>query len=54
MHISVDYHPPFADVASNIARLAALGLAVHITEMDVACPPPCGQDRLRTQVCGGS
>jgi endo-1,4-beta-xylanase len=33
MHISVDNYPPFADVAWNIARLGALGLEVHITEV---------------------
>jgi len=37
MHIShLDFDP--APVASNIARLAALGLQVHITELDVSLP----------------
>jgi len=35
MHVSTGYYPPFADVKSNIDRLSALGLEVHITEMDV-------------------
>lgn len=28
--------PPMADIAANIKRLAALGLEVHVTELDVA------------------
>jgi len=35
MHVSTGYYPAFADVAANIKRLVALGLEVHITEMDV-------------------
>jgi endo-1,4-beta-xylanase len=35
MHIGADNPPPAEDVAANIARLNALGLEVHITEMDV-------------------
>lgn len=49
MHISVDSFPPFAEVAANMARLGALGLKVHVTEMDVRCDLPCGPDRLRAQ-----
>lgn len=41
MHVSTNHYPKFADVASNIARLGALGLDVHITEMDVKCEAPC-------------
>ncbi|HKW74062.1 MAG TPA: endo-1,4-beta-xylanase, partial [Terriglobales bacterium] len=37
MHIS-DAHFDTDAVASNIARLTALGLQVHITELDVALP----------------
>ena len=37
MHIS-DLNPDFAGIAANIHRFAALGLQVHITEMDVAVP----------------
>lgn len=44
MHISVSSYPDPKDVAANIARLGALGLDVHITEMDVRCPPPCDED----------
>lgn len=37
MHVSIADYPPFEDVSKNIARLGALGLEVHITEMDVVC-----------------
>jgi endo-1,4-beta-xylanase len=54
MHISVDAFPSKADVSANMARLVALGLEVHITEMDVRCKPDaqgniCGADRLAAQ-----
>lgn len=54
MHISVDAYPSQADVSANMARLVALGLEVHITEMDVRCTPDaqgniCGADRLAAQ-----
>ena len=35
MHVSLDGYPPPQDVLSNMKRLAALGLEVQITEMDV-------------------
>jgi len=35
MHVSVDGYPPPQDVLTNMKRLAALGLEVQITEMDV-------------------
>ena len=35
MHVSVDRYPPPQDVLANMRRLAALGLEVQITEMDV-------------------
>lgn len=44
MHISTQGGPNPADVSANIARLGALGLEVHITEMDVKCPSPCDQN----------
>jgi endo-1,4-beta-xylanase len=37
MHI-FDLNPDLAGIAANIHRFAALGLQVHITEMDVAVP----------------
>jgi hypothetical protein len=54
MHIAVESYPPFADVSANIARLVALGLDVHITEMDVRCAPAadgalCSPARLAAQ-----
>jgi endo-1,4-beta-xylanase len=35
MHVSATSLPPVADIAANIRRLAALGLSVNISEMDV-------------------
>lgn len=37
MHIS-NLHPDIASISENIRRFTALGLQVHITEMDVALP----------------
>ena len=37
MHIG-DRHPDIASVSANIARFTALGLQVHLTEMDVSLP----------------
>lgn len=48
MHINIDNYPPFADVEANIVRLGALGLEVHVTEMDVVCIN-CTADRQQTQ-----
>ena len=41
--------PDEAKVSANIARLGKLGLKVHITEMDVSCPDPCGPAELEQQ-----
>jgi endo-1,4-beta-xylanase len=38
MHLDLNSAPSQADMSSNMARLAALGLEVHITEMDVRLP----------------
>jgi uncharacterized protein (TIGR03437 family) len=35
MHVSLDNAPSQSDIATNMARLGALGLEVHISEMDV-------------------
>jgi endo-1,4-beta-xylanase len=35
MHVGIDSPPNSQDVAANISRLGAIGLDVHITEMDV-------------------
>lgn len=37
MHIG-NLHPDIASISANIARFTALGLQVHITEMDVSLP----------------
>jgi endo-1,4-beta-xylanase len=53
MHLNVDWHPAATDIAANIQRLVALGLEVHITEMDVSCNPVlgiiCDATRLQQQ-----
>jgi endo-1,4-beta-xylanase len=38
MHLDLNSAPSQAEMSSNMARLAALGLEVHITEMDVRLP----------------
>jgi endo-1,4-beta-xylanase len=51
MHVSVDGYPPPQDVLANMKRLAALGLEVQITEMDVKiqdAPRPM-QERLAVE-----
>jgi endo-1,4-beta-xylanase len=35
MHVTLDYYPDASQLAQNMQALAALGLQVHITEMDV-------------------
>ena len=37
MHLS-NLHPDVASISENIGRLTALGLKVHITELDVSLP----------------
>lgn len=51
MHVSLDSCPEPQDVAANIERLAALGLEVHITEMDVRIEMPATQEELDKQAC---
>ena len=53
MHISVQRHPSFSDVAANMARLAALNLTIHITEMDVKCPAESCDLRAQAAVYAG-
>lgn len=43
MHIS-NLHTDIASISNNIARFTALGIQVHITEMDVALPLDAGND----------
>ena len=47
MHVGLNNAPPPADVAANIQRLAALGLDVHITEMDVQIQNGTGTESER-------
>ena len=49
MHTSLGACPRHEDVATNIDRLAALGLEVHITEMDVRIPEPVTEEELDAQ-----
>lgn len=49
MHVALDNHPSAEDLKRNIARLAQLGLVVHITEMDVRLPQPASQEALAAQ-----
>ena len=52
MHIG-DVHPDFASISENIRRFTALGLQVHITELDISLPVDAGgtasPDDLRRQ-----
>jgi hypothetical protein len=47
MHISAGGRPSDAEIAANMARLAALGLVVHISEMDVRINNVGGSDQAR-------
>lgn len=49
MHVDLDRCPEPRDVAANMERLAALGLEVHITEMDVRIEMPATQEELDEQ-----
>ena len=49
MHTSNAGPPNEEKVAANIKRLGALGLDVHITEMDVRCADPCTAADLAKQ-----
>lgn len=49
MHVSTEWSPAEADVAVNMARLAEVGLRVHVTEMDVRMPLPAGASLLSVQ-----
>jgi endo-1,4-beta-xylanase len=51
MHVSTSYYPSPTDVGNNIKRLTALGLEVHITEMDVKCTGSSQYD-LQAQIYG--
>mgnify|MGYP001219942252 CR=1 FL=1 len=49
MHLSLDDPPRTADVRTNLQRLAALGLATHISEMDVQLTLPATRTSLHRQ-----
>lgn len=49
MHVSLDDFPAPQDVATNINRLSALGLEVHITEMDVRIKGEATEEALAKQ-----
>lgn len=47
MHVALNRLPTMADIAANIERLAALGLQVQVTEMDVQIYYSSGTDEER-------
>ena len=49
MHVSLDEAPEPAALRANLRRLAALSLAVHITEMDVQLTLPADRNALKRQ-----
>lgn len=49
MHLIVGSLPSTADMASNFARFAALGLKIQITELDIRMPTPATAAALATQ-----
>ncbi len=51
MHVQSDGNgfPRNSDIDANIARLTALGLQVHITELDVRIPTPASPSSLAAQ-----
>jgi endo-1,4-beta-xylanase len=49
MHITLAGRPDTKRLAENMRRLGDLGLAVHVSEMDVRLPTPADAAALRTQ-----
>jgi len=47
MHVSLGYSPSPNDISANIQRLTALGLEVHITEMDVSFSGGSGSEQQK-------
>jgi endo-1,4-beta-xylanase len=47
MHVSANNHPTETNIAANMRRLAALGLTVHISEMDVKINSVAGSQQVR-------
>ena len=50
MHISASNRPSDDSIAANIRRLAALGLIVHISEMDVRINNVAGSEQARLEL----
>jgi endo-1,4-beta-xylanase len=50
MHVSANNRPPDASIASNMRRLADLGLTIHISEMDVKVNGVGGTPQMRLEV----
>jgi endo-1,4-beta-xylanase len=48
-HFSLANPPRVADIASNVARLGALGLEVHFSELDVRIQQPVTDEKLAQQ-----
>jgi len=48
-HVSLGYTPNINDVTNNIKRIVALGLEVHITEMDVSFQGGNGNEQAELQ-----
>ena len=49
MHVTASNPPSMEAIRTNIRRLAALGMEVHITEMDVRIPIPASESNLVAQ-----
>jgi len=49
MHLILGVHPSPEEIAENMRRLAALGLEIAVTEMDVRIPKPVTGEKLREQ-----
>ena len=47
--VDLDAKDDLATIDANLARLSALGLEIHITEMDVGLPAGAGEAELRRQ-----
>jgi len=49
MHLTLEAHPSPDEIKANMRRLAALGLVVHVTEMDVRLQQPIADGQLEAQ-----
>jgi endo-1,4-beta-xylanase len=49
MHVSANNRPPDSSIATNMRRLADLGLIVHISEMDVRVSGVPGTEQMRLE-----